>query len=240
VYHGVGVSGFAERTIVVEGAVVRVDQDVPLDLACIVGCGIQTGVGAVLNVARVQPGDTVLLMGLGGVGLAAVQAARLAGAHQILVSDPDGDRREMAEALGATAQIDPNEVDVAERVRFATGGVGADHAFDLAGSASLVRTGLDAIRSGGAVTIVGGDPTGQPLTVEPTTELLVKQKTIRGCLLGNSYGPRDVIRIIDLWRAGRFDLDRLVTSRRPLVEINLGFDDSRNCRGIRTVIDLQS
>ena len=133
VYRGLGVAGFGQLTLVAETAAVKIDPDVPLEVAAVIGCAIQTGVGAVLNTAKVEEGATVLVMGLGGVGMSVVQGARLAGASRIFASDPVADRRNAAVAFGATDLLDPNETDVVVHVQEATKGIGADYAFDAAG-----------------------------------------------------------------------------------------------------------
>jgi S-(hydroxymethyl)glutathione dehydrogenase/alcohol dehydrogenase len=236
VYRGNGLGGFAEETVVVEHAVVKVDEGVPLDVACLIGCAVQTGVGAVLNTARVPPGATVLVMGLGGIGQSVVQGARIAGASQIIVSDPLEPRRRAALELGATDVLDPSDVDVVSAVRELTGGVGVDYAFDAAGSVDLVATGVRATARGGAVVLVGGPkPTDTLSTVYPA-HLIGGEKRLLATMVGSSYAPRDFPRLLAFWRRGMLDLDRMVSSRRPLAEINEGLDDLRAGRGIRTVI----
>ena len=150
VYRGIGLAAFAEQVIVPATGAVKVPQDVPLEVLCVIGCAVQTGVGAVLNTAKVVEGATVLIMGLGGIGLSALQGARLAGASQIIVSDPLSEKREIALKLGATEAIDPNEGNVVERVMELTS-VGVDYSFETAGRASLVQTGFEAARNGGTI-----------------------------------------------------------------------------------------
>lgn len=235
VFRGLNLGAFAERVLCAESAAVKVPRDVPLEVACVIGCAVQTGVGAVLNTARVPEGATVLVMGLGGIGLSAVQGARIAGASRIFASDPLAERRKAAEALGATDTLDPNAEDVAARVREATG-VGADFAFETAGRASLVAVGLAATRSGGTVVCVGAPPIGEKIEIAPAALFAVTEKKLLGCILGSSNSLREIPRLVSLWRAGRLDLEALITSRRPLAEINEAMADLRAGRGVRTVL----
>jgi len=237
VYRGLNVGAFAEYVVTSANGAVKVARDVPLDVACVIGCAVQTGVGAVLNTARVPEGATVLVMGLGGIGLATVQGARLAGAARIFASDPLPERRKIAESLGATDLLDPNAEDVAVRVREATA-VGADYAFETAGRASLVSVGLTATRNGGTVVCVGAPPITEKIEIAPAALFTVTEKKLVGCVLGSSNSLREIPRLVALWRAGRLDLGALITARRPLAEIDLAFADLRAGRGVRTVLSI--
>jgi Zn-dependent alcohol dehydrogenase len=238
VYRGVGVAAFAEQVVTLASGAVRIPRDVPLDVACVIGCAVQTGVGAVLNTARVEAGATVLVMGLGGIGLSIVQGARLAGASQIIVSDPVKARRDAALGMGATDAVDPAADDVASRVHALTG-VGADYAFDAVGRSALVSAGIAATRPGGTTVCVGAAPIDEAITIMPAALFTVQEKKVVGCALGSTNSLRDVPRLVALWQAGRLDLDALVTTHRPLADINDGFDDLRASRGIRTVLDCE-
>ena len=212
--------GFSEMVLTVPDALTRVDADIPLDIAAVLGCAVRTGVGAVLNTAQVQEGESVLVLGLGGVGQSIVMGAKLASAGVVVVSDPVAARREAALELGADVAIDPNAEDVVERTREVTSGRGADYAFDAVGSGALVQTGFDATTPGGATVIVG---VGADSTFSvPLGQMVVQEKRILGSLIGSSLVHRDVPRFLELWRAGRLDLDRLITGRRPIEEINDG------------------
>jgi S-(hydroxymethyl)glutathione dehydrogenase/alcohol dehydrogenase len=237
VYRGLGVAAFAELVVIQASGAVKIPSDVPLDVACVVGCAVQTGVGAVIHTAKVQPGDSVLVLGLGGVGQSVVQGARLAGATTIIVSDPVAGRREAALGFGATHALDPTTEDLLATVMGLTE-VGVDVAFDAAGRASLVNDGLAATRAGGTTVMVGVPPIDEQLVIESPTFFAFTEKRLLGCLLGGVNSPRDIPRLIDLWRAGLLDLEGLVTARRPLSEINEAFDDLRAGRGIRTVLAL--
>jgi Zn-dependent alcohol dehydrogenase len=234
-YRGLNLGAFAERVVCASSAAVKVPKDVPLEVACVIGCAVQTGVGAVLNTARVPEGATVLVMGLGGIGLSAVQGARIAGAARIFASDPLPERRKVAAAFGATDLLDPNAEDVAARVREATG-VGADFAFETAGRASLVAVGLAATRNGGTVVCVGAPPITEKIEIAPAALFTVAEKKLLGCILGSSNSLREIPRLVALWRAGRLDLESLVTARRPLAQIDDALADLRAGRGVRTVL----
>ena len=237
VYRGVGLAAFAEYVITPATGAVKIPGELPLDVACVIGCAVQTGVGAVLNTAKVEEGATVLVMGLGGVGLSIVQGTRLAGAARIIVSDPLAERRAAAVRFGATDVVDPGCEDVVSRAIELTG-VGVDYAFDSAGRASLVRVGLAATRPGGTTVLVGVPRLDDPVTIDPAALFVIGEKKLLGCTLGSSNSLRDIPRLAALWQAGRLDLDGLVTARRPLAGINEAMADLRAGRGIRTVISL--
>ena len=224
VYRGLGVGGFAEYVLTSETGAIRVPDDTPLDVVCVIGCAVQTGVGAVLNTAQVEPGATVLVLGLGGIGQSVVQGARVAGASRIIASDPIPARREAALRLGATDVIDPGSDDVAGVARSITD-VGPDYAFECAGIAALAQVGIAATRPGGMTVLVGAPSADQAITIAPAVLFGIEEKQLKGCFLGSCNSLRDVPRMVDLWRAGQLDLEGLITHRRPLDEINEGFAD---------------
>lgn len=236
VYRGLNVAAFAENFVGPASAAIKIPTDVPLDVACVLGCAVQTGVGAVLNTAAVEEGATVLVLGLGGIGLSVVQGARLAGAARIVVSDPLAERRERARALGATDFIDPTSEDLLGRSMEITG-VGFDYVFEAAGRASLIESGLACLRNGGTLVCVGAPALEETYTMLPAA-FVITGKKILATVLGGANSLRDIPRYIALWRSGRLDLEALITSRRPLAEINSGLDDLRSGRGIRSVIDI--
>ncbi|MDG2305754.1 MAG: Zn-dependent alcohol dehydrogenase [Candidatus Binatia bacterium] len=236
VYRGLNVAAFAENVVADANGAVKIPSDVPLDVACVIGCAVQTGVGAVLNTAQVEEGATVLVLGLGGIGLSVVQGARLAGAARIVVSDPVAERRDSARALGATDFIDPTTEDVLARGMEITG-VGFDYAFEAAGRSALLETGLAAIRNGGTLVCVGAPPLEELFTLMPAA-FVITGKKILSTVLGGANSLRDIPRYIALWQNGRLDLDALITGRRPLSEINGALEDLRTSRGIRTVLDI--
>jgi len=236
VYRGLGVGGFAEAAVVHATGAVKIPSDVPTEIACVVGCAVQTGVGAVLNTASVEPGASVLVLGAGGIGLSIVQGARLAGAARIVVSDPVAERREVAGRLGATHVIDPGSEDVVGRCHELTGGIGADYAFDAAGSAALVQSAIQAARKGGTIVLVGAVPIDQPVTISPAALFGLQEKKLVGCILGSCNSQRDIPRFVALWRAGRLDLEGLISAIHPLERINDALGELRGRRGVRHVI----
>lgn len=238
VYRGLGVGAFAEYVLTPESGAVKIPDGVPPSIACVIGCAVQTGVGAVLNTAKVKEGDSVLVLGLGGIGLSIVQGARLAGASHIIVSDPVAARREAATRFGATDALDPESDDVVERARAITDGIGVDTAFDAVGSAALIEAGIAATRNGGTTVIVGIPRMDDPVTIAPAALFAVAEKKLVGCMLGSCNSIRDVPRLVRLWQAGRLDLEGLISQRRPLAEINEAMDDLRASRGVRTVLTL--
>lgn len=237
VFRGVGVGAFGEYVLTQASGAVKISPDVPLDVACVIGCAVQTGVGAVFNTARVEPGATVLVMGLGGIGLSIVQGAVLAGAARIIAADPLPARREVASRLGATDVLDPTATDVVACTQAITG-VGADYAFDAVGRSSLIEDGLRATRPGGTTVCVGAAPIDQAITIAPAALFTITEKKLLGCTLGSCNSLREIPRLIALWQAGRLDLETLVTARRPLAEIDQAMADLRTGRGIRTVLDM--
>ncbi|HXZ84403.1 MAG TPA: Zn-dependent alcohol dehydrogenase, partial [Myxococcota bacterium] len=237
VHRGFGTAGFGELTLVHENGAVKIPDDTPLDVACVIGCAVQTGVGAVINTARVEPGASVLVLGLGGIGVSVVQGARLAGAALILASDPLAERRAHAQAFGATHVLDPGRDDVAARARELTGGIGVDYAFDAAGAPRMVAQCVEATRPGGTSVMIGLPADPRPLELDPMA-FLIGEKRLVASLLGSCNSQRDVPRLLALWRKSALDLDGMISQRRPLAQINQGLDDLRAGRGIRTVLSL--
>jgi len=238
IYKGLGVGAFAERVISPANGAVKIAPDIPLDLACLMGCALQTGIGAVLNTARVETGATVLIMGLGGVGVAAVQGARLAGASVILASDPVAQRRELALQFGATHVVDPLHEDILQRCLALTANIGMDYAFETAGMTQLTEQAVGLIRPGGAVVCVGAPPLDQGVEIPNFTLFSSFEKKLLGCLMGSCNSLHDIPRLAGLFAADKLDLANMVTNRRPLEEINDAFADLKAGRGIRTVLAL--
>lgn len=238
IYHGFGVAAFAEQVVLPARAAIKIEKDIPFEYACLAGCALQTGVGAILNTARVERGATVLVMGLGGVGLAAVQGARIAGAAVILASDPVEERRAMALKLGATHVINPLEKKVEKECRKLTNNIGMDYAFETAGIARLIETGIACIRPGGTTVAVGAPPFDQGITINHVLLFSSAEKKLCGCMLGSCNALTDIPRLLQFWRDGQLNLQDMVTSVRPLEEINEAFEDMKAGRGIRTVLTL--
>ncbi len=235
VYRGLGVGGFGEYAVVREAAAVKVASDTPLEIACVIGCSIQTGVGAVIRTAKVTPGSTVLVMGLGGVGIAIVQGARLAGASRIIVSDPLSARRDAAQNFGATDAIDPTSEDVVGRVLEITGG-GVDYAFEAAGKGALVDQAIWTTRPGGMIVMVGAAPITDAVTINPAVVFMASEKKLVGSFLGSSNSRRDIPLLLGLWRSGRLDFESMITKERPITEVNEAFEDMEAGLGLRTVL----
>ncbi|MGZ6908524.1 MAG: Zn-dependent alcohol dehydrogenase [Acidimicrobiia bacterium] len=238
VYRGLATAAWAERTIMPEDAVVKVGADVPLDVACVIGCAVQTGVGAVLNTAKVEEGATVLVMGAGGIGIAVTQGARLAAAARVIVVDPVAGRRDAAERFGATDVIDPTTEDVVGRAFALTNGIGVDYAFEAAGQAALIEQGVMAVRSGGTVCCVGAPPIDQGISLPGVVGFTATEKKLIGCLLGSVHAQRDIPRLLALWQAGRLDLEGMITHRMPLEQTEDALQLMRDREGLRTVLSV--
>jgi S-(hydroxymethyl)glutathione dehydrogenase / alcohol dehydrogenase len=238
VYRGLAMGGWAEYVILPRQAVVTVDDDVDLGEACVIGCAVQTGVGAVLNTAQVEAGATVLVIGAGGVGVAVIQGARLAGAALIVVADPVDGRRDAAQRFGATHVVDPADVDLPAYCRELTGGIGMDYCFEAAGQAALIEVGFAASRSGGTTVGVGAPPIDQGVSIPAVAAFTALEKRFVGSLLGTVNAQRDVPRLLALAKAGRLDLRGMITDRFPLDEIDAAVENLRAKRGIRTAISV--
>ena len=237
VYRGLNVGGFAEQALAGETGVVKLDGDEALEVVSVLGCSVQTGVGSVFNLAKVEPGATVLVMGLGGIGISIVQGARIAGARMIVVSDPVAERRDQAAHFGATHAIDPTAEDVVAECMRLTGDIGVDYAFDAVGAGPLIDAGIMASRRGGTVMAIGAGPLDSLITTPPTM-IVMSQKTIMGSVLGGVNSHRDVPKLIELYRTGQLDLESMITDRRPIDDINEAADDMTAGRGLRTLLEL--
>lgn len=214
-----GLGTFAERATVHEASVVPVRSDLPDEQLALLGCGVTTGVCAVLHTARVEPGDTVAVLGCGGVGQAVVQGAALAGAARIVAIDPVPWKREVALSLGATDAVDPTGADPRDAVLAVTGGRGVDHAFEAAGLPAVTRQALTLARRGGAV-IMLGMPAFDAVLDFPALPFFAEGKRVVAGKYGGAQVRRDVQRLIDLAEAGRIDLAAMVTRRVGLADIN--------------------
>ena len=234
---GVVLAAFAEATVVPVTAAVKIPDDTPLEIASVIGCAVQTGVGAVVHAARVRPGDTVVVIGLGGIGISIVQGARIAGAARIIGVDPVSSRRDQAAHFGLTDAIDPAEADVPSQVFALTGGIGADHAFEAVGRGELIDAAINSTRNGGGTVIVGVPGMADMLNLH-ALGFWSTGKSLKGTFLGGANPHRDFPMLLDLWRAGQLDLEAMVTSNRPLGEINEAFDDMKQGTGLRTVLTI--
>jgi Zn-dependent alcohol dehydrogenase len=234
VHHFCGLACFAERTVVPEAACVKLGCDVPAPVAALIGCAVTTGVGAVLNTARLRPGSSVAVFGAGGVGLSIILGARLAGASPIIAVDRIEEKRAMARACGADGDC-LSGPEALERIRAATGGRGADYVFEATGLPAVQEECLSAARAGGTVVLVGISPMGSATNL-PGAIITREEKTVTGCYYGSSRPDRDFPLYARLYLEGKLALDRLVTKTYPLEEINQAYADMVAGRGARGVI----
>jgi S-(hydroxymethyl)glutathione dehydrogenase/alcohol dehydrogenase len=235
---GVFLAAFGEQAVVPATGAVKVPEDTPMDIAAVIGCAVQTGVGAVLNTAKVEAGATVMIIGLGGIGISIAQGARIAGAARVFGVDPVVNRRQQAiDHFGVTDVIDPSAGDVTAQIMEATGGIGVDYAFDAVGSNALVETCIASTRAGGTSVMVGVPRIDQFVNLHAIL-FAMGEKKLQGCFLGSSNPHREFPRLLDLWRADKLDLESMVTARRPLEEIGDAFDDMKAGKGLRTVLTM--
>lgn len=232
VYAGLGTGAFAAETVVGANACVPLPADIPLTEAALLGCAVLTGVGAVRNAAAVQPGESVVVIGLGGVGLAAVQGARLAGADPIIAVEPVESKASLARRLGATEVLTPGP-ELAKQVRARTGGRGADHAIECVGSAATIRAAWSATRRGGRATVVGLGPATDQVSFN-ALEIGHFARTLAGCFYGSTDPAVDVPRLLEDYRAGRLELAALVTDEIPLAQVGAAL--TRLGTGARSVV----
>jgi len=235
-HHYMGTSTFANVTVLPEIAVARIRTDAPFDKVCYIGCGVTTGLGAVINTARVQPGDTVVVFGLGGIGLNVIQGARMVGASLIVGVDVNPARRAMAERFGMTHFVNPREVegDLVPYLVNLTGG-GADFSFECIGNVATMRQALECCHKGwGTSVIIGVAPAGHEISTRPFQ--LVTGRVWKGTAFGGARGRTDVPRIVDWYMDGRINIDDLITHTLPFAEINRAFDLLHAGESIRTVV----
>lgn len=234
VHHYSVTSTHAELTVVPESGAIPISGEMPFDRACIIGCGVMTGVGAVVRKARVEPGSSVAVIGCGAVGLNALQGARLAGAGMIVALDIGSDRLERAKAFGATHGIDVSGADPADELRQLTGGRGADYVFESAGNAKAFRLAVEAVRPGGQAVWLGKVNVNEVVGFRWGS--LMGEKRIVRSSYGNARPMRDFPWLVNEYLAGRLKLDELITRRIGLHEINDGFARLARGEGIRTVM----
>ena len=236
VHHHLGVSGFAEYAVLSEHSLVRVPRDLPFAEAALFGCAVITGVGAVVNTAVMPRGATAAVVGLGGVGLAAVLAARMLEAREIVAVDLNERKLAVAREFGATATVNAARPDAVERVREITGG-GAAYAFEMAGSARALELAYRATARGGT-TVTAGLPHPEQKVSLQHVSLVAEERTLKGSYLGSCVPSRDIPRYVEWYRAGRLPVDRLMSERLRLEEINAGFDRLAAGESIRQVIEI--
>lgn len=234
-HHHLGCSAFAEYATVSRRSLVRVDRELPLAEAALFGCAVLTGVGAVVNTARIAMGQTIAVIGLGGVGLAAVLGAVAAGASRLVAIDLAEDKRRLATSLGATDVFDAASETCVDEVRTATGG-GVDFALEFAGAVKAMELAYRITRRGGTTISAGLPPPTHTLPI-PHVNMVAEERTIKGSYIGTCVPVRDLPRYIALYRQGRLPVDRLLTGRLRLADINLGFDRLREGSAVRQVIE---
>jgi len=235
-YHYMGTSTFANYTVLPEIAVAKIREDAPFDKVCLIGCGVTTGIGAVINTAKVEPGSNVVVFGLGGVGLNVIQAARMVGANMIVGVDLNPNKREMAEKFGMTHFVNPRKVEgdlVPYLVDLTKGG--ADYSFECIGNINVMRQALECCHKGwGVSVIVGVAGAGQEISTRPFQ--LVTGRVWKGTAFGGAKGRTDVPKIVDWYMDGKIDIDSLVTQVMPIDKINEAFDLMHKGESIRTVL----
>ncbi|WP_029013501.1 zinc-binding dehydrogenase [Niveispirillum irakense] len=232
IHHHLGVSAFATHAVVDQRSAVKIPSDIAPEIAALFGCAVLTGVGAVMNTATVRPGESVVVYGLGGVGLSSLLGAVAAGANPVIAVDPLEEKRKLALELGAAAAVAP--ADAAQAIADLTGG-GADVAIETAGKAAVLAAAYKSTRRGGR-TITVGLPNPAEMLSFPAVSLVAEGKTLMGSYMGSSIPARDVPRYIGLWRAGRLPVHRLLSGTAPLSEINRLMDDLAAGRVIRQVV----
>lgn len=230
-----GCGTFAEAMVVHEASVVPVRTDLPDDQLALLGCGVMTGLGAVLNTADVRPGSSVAVIGCGGVGQSVVQGARIAGAVTIVAVDPARGRREASLRIGATHAVDPRADDPLDAVRALTEGRGADYTFEAVGRPELIVQAFDMARAAGTVTVVGMPAKDDVITL-PALRAVFSGKRLAGSKVGGAQILRDVPRYVRLAESGRLDLGSMVSRRITLDEVNDGIELLERAEGVRTVI----
>lgn len=236
IYHYMGCSTFSEYTLVPEIALAKINKQAPLEKVCLLGCGITTGIGAVRNTAKVEPGSTVAVFGLGGIGLSVVQGAVMAQAERIIAIDINADKWAIAKSLGATDFINPNELDVSatEAIVDMTDG-GVDYSFECIGNVHTMREALESCHSGwGVSTIIGVAGAGQEISTRPFQ--LVTGRSWKGTAFGGVKGRTELPGYVDRYMQGKIEVDRMITHTLPLEEINKAFDLMHEGKSIRSVI----
>lgn len=236
IYHYMGTSTFAEKTVVPEIALAKVDPKAPLDKVCLLGCGVTTGIGAVLNTAKVSKGSTVAVFGIGGIGLSVIQGAKMVEAGRIIAIDINNDKKEIAMQMGATDFINPKEIDgdIVDHIVSMTEG-GVDYSFECVGNTDLMRNALECCHKGwGESIIIGVAGAGQEISTRPFQ--LVTGRVWKGSAFGGVKGRTELPGYVDNYMNGKINLDDLVTFTMPLEEINKAFDYMHDGKAIRSVI----
>lgn len=226
-------SAFAEMMLIHEHACVAINPEMPLDRAAVIGCAVTTGAGAVFNACKVTPGETVAVVGCGGVGLATVNAAKIAGAGRIIAADPMPEKRELAKKLGATDVLDPTSPDAGKELLEMTKG-GVDHAIEAVGRPASAQFAVNALRRGGTATILGMMPLTEKVGLGAMD--LLSGKKLQGAVMGANRFPVDMPRLVDFYMRGMLDLDSIIAERIPLSAVNEGFEKMKQGHSARSVI----
>jgi S-(hydroxymethyl)glutathione dehydrogenase/alcohol dehydrogenase len=229
-----GCGTFAEEMILPQAAVIKVDDDIPLNVVSLIGCGVTTGVGAAINTAKITPGSSVLVIGCGGVGISAIQGARIAGAAEIVAVDTMPRKLEMAKRFGATHGVTPDELEGAKLE--VTGGEGFDFALECVGHPKTIRATYDAIRRGGTAVIVGVGRMDQKIEFS-AFEMFYGEKTLKGSMYGSANVRTDFPKLLRLWKQGKLDLEGMISRRIKLDDVNDAFRAMQAGEVIRSVID---
>ena len=227
-------SAFAEMMLVHENACVAIDREMPLDRAALLGCAVVTGAGAIFNDSKLQPGESVAVIGCGGIGLAAINAAKIAGASRIIAIDPVPEKRALAEKIGATHAIDANDPDLAKKIAELTEG-GVHYAIEAVGRSNTAELAWTILRRGGTATILGMIAPGNEVKIAGPTFLTGKK--LQGSLLGSTRAPIDMPRLVRLYLDGKFDLDTMVAERIKLDDVNHALANLRTGDTVRSVIE---
>ena len=235
ILHGINTACFAEEAILRDHAVVKIADDIPFEVAAVIGCGVLTGVGAAVNTAKVRPGEAVAVLGCGGVGINVIQGARLAGANPIIAIDTVQPKLDMAQRFGATHLVDASAGSAAAQVAELTGGRGADAAFEVVGVPALARQVFDMTRRGGRAVLVGMAGLTDEVTF-PHMFLTLGEKNVLGCYYGSCDPKRDIPLFLDMWKAGKLDLEGLISQTSKLDDVNGAFEDMQAGKVIRTVL----
>lgn len=226
-------SAFAEQMLIHENACVRIDPEMPLDRAAVIGCAVTTGAGTIFNACKVTPGETVAVVGCGGVGLATINAAKIAGAGRIIAADPIPEKRELAKKLGATDVVDAMANDAAAQIVEMTAG-GVDHAIEAVGRPASAELAVGSLRRGGTATILGMMPLDQKVGLSAMD--LLSSKKLQGAIMGGNRFPVDIPRLVDFYLRGLLDLDSIIAETIPLEQINDGFEKMKKGDAARSVI----
>jgi S-(hydroxymethyl)glutathione dehydrogenase/alcohol dehydrogenase len=230
-----GVASFAERTVVRATACVKIGNDVPLDRACLVGCGVMTGVGAAINTAKVRPGDHVAVFGCGGVGLNVIQGAALSGAARIIAVDLVPRKLEMAKQFGATDLVNGKDADPVDQIRSLTDGLGVDVAFEVIGVPAVILQAYNSTKRGGKAVIVGVPAMGAEVGIQGFS-LALEEKQLVGSLYGSGNVHRDMPKLIELYMQGKLKIDELISRRIQISQVNEAFAAMENGEVARSVI----